>query len=122
MNNHIDEGQLSHAISPRHSIGVRLSLSVLGVAIGVFVVGLLVYIYFQEDQVKEKTMTYAEMQLTEQICEAEKLLVGNETMTEKEKEDSVLRIIKDIKPYKHSFCILLDASGHYLLLLLSAKP
>lgn len=115
MNNHIDEGQLSHAISPWHSIGVRLSLSVLGVAIGVFVVGLLVYIYFQEDQVKEKTMTYAEMQLTEQICEAEKLLVGNETMTEKEKEDSVLRIIKDIKPYKHSFCILLDASGHYLL-------
>ena len=115
MNNEMDKGPLNHAISPWHSIGVRLSLSVLGVAIGVLVVGLLVYIYFQEDQVKEKTMMLAEMQLTEQICEAEKLMVGDTTLTDKEKEDSVMRIIQSIKPYKHSYCILLDSSGHYLL-------
>ena len=111
----MDKGPLNHAISPWHSIGVRLSLSVLGVAIGVLVVGLLVYIYFQEDQVKEKTMMLAEMQLTEQICEAEKLMVGDTTLTDKEKEDSVMRIIQSIKPYKHSYCILLDSAGHYLL-------
>ena len=111
----MDKGPLNHAISPWHSIGVRLSLSVLGVAIGVLVVGLLVYIYFQEDQVKEKTMMLAEMQLTEQICEAEKLMVGETTLTDKEKEDSVMRIIQSIKPYKHSYCILLDSAGHYLL-------
>ena len=111
----MDKEPLNHAISPWHSIGVRLSLSVLGVAIGVLVVGLLVYIYFQEDQVKEKTMMLAEMQLTEQICEAEKLMVGDTTLTDKEKEDSVMRIIQSIKPYKHSYCILLDSSGHYLL-------
>ena len=115
MNNNIDEGRLNHAISPWHSIGVRLSLSVLGVVIGVFVVGLLVYIYFQEDRVKQETMAFAEKQLTEQLFEAEKLLIGNEAMTEKEKEDSVMGIIKNIKPYKHSYCILLDSAGHYLL-------
>ena len=96
----MDKGPLNHAISPWHSIGVRLSLSVLGVAIGVLVVGLLVYIYFQEDQVKEKTMMLAEMQLTEQICEAEKLMVGDTTLTDKEKEDSVMRIIQSIKPFQ----------------------
>ena len=104
-----------NAISPWNSIGVRLSLSILGVAIGVFVVGLLIYIYFQEDNVKQETMLRAEMQLTEQICEAEKLLIGDTTLTDKEKTDSVMHIIQRIKPYKHSFCILLDANGHYLL-------
>ena len=104
-----------NAISPWNSIGVRLSLSILGVAIGVFVAGLLIYIYFQEDNVKQKTMLRAEMQLTEQICEAEKLLIGDTTLTDKEKTDSVMHIIQRIKPYKHSFCILLDANGHYLL-------
>jgi sigma-B regulation protein RsbU (phosphoserine phosphatase) len=87
----------------------------LGVAIGVFVVGLLIYIYFQEDNVKQETMLRAEMQLTEQISEAEKLLIGDTTLTDKEKTDSVMHIIQRIKPYKHSFCILLDANGHYLL-------
>ena len=104
-----------NAISPWNSIGVRLSLSILGVAIGVFVVGLLIYIYFQEHNVKQETMLRAEMQLTEQICEAEKLLIGDTTLTDKEKTDSVMHIIQRIKPYKHSFCILLDANGHYLL-------
>ena len=104
-----------NAISPWNSIGVRLSLSILGVAIGVFVAGLLIYIYFQEDNVKQETMLRAEMQLTEQICEAEKLLIGDTTLTDKEKTDSVMHIIQRIKPYKHSFCILLDANGHYLL-------
>ena len=104
-----------NAISPWNSIGVRLSLSILGVAIGVFVVGLLIYIYFQEDNVKQETMLRAEMQLTEEICEAEKLLIGDTTLTDKEKTDSVMHIIQRIKPYKHSFCILLDANGHYLL-------
>ena len=60
-------------------------------------------------------MLRAEMQLTEQICEAEKLLIGDTTLTDKEKTDSVMHIIQRIKPYKHSFCILLDANGHYLL-------
>lgn len=104
-----------NAISPWNSIGVRLSLSILGVAIGVFVVGLLIYIYFQEDNVKQETMLRAEMQLTEEICEAEKLLIGDTTLSDKEKTDSVMHIIQRIKPYKHSFCILLDANGHYLL-------
>ena len=104
-----------NAISPWNSIGVRLSLSILGVAIGVFVAGLLIYIYFQEDNVKQETMLRAEMQLTEEICEAEKLLIGDTTLSDKEKTDSVMHIIQRIKPYKHSFCILLDANGHYLL-------
>ncbi len=115
MNDSFDDRQLYAGISPWHSIGVRLSLSVLGVAIGVFVAGLLVYVYFQEDQVKHETMMFAELQLTEQICEAEKLLVGDTTLSETAKQDSVMQIIRNIKPYKHSFCILLDSSGHYLL-------
>ena len=115
MNDNFDDRQLYAGISPWHSIGVRLSLSVLGVAIGVFVAGLLVYVYFQEDQVKHETMMFAELQLTEQICEAEKLLVGDTTLSVTEKQDSVMQIIQNIKPYKHSFCILLDSSGHYLL-------
>ena len=115
MNNDFDNGQFVDGFSPWHTIGVRLSLSILGVVIGVFVVGLLVYVYFQEDLVKEKTMVFAELQLTEQISKAERVLMGDTTLTETEKKDSVLRIIKNIKPYKHSYCILLDSTGHYLL-------
>lgn len=115
MDDTSEKKNFNNAISPWNSIGVRLSLSILGVAIGVFVVGLLIYIYFQEDNVKQETMLRAEMQLTEQICEAEKLLIGDTTLTDKEKTDSVMHIIQRIKPYKHSFCILLDANGHYLL-------
>ena len=115
MDNTSEKKNFYNAISPWNSIGVRLSLSILGVAIGVFVVGLLIYIYFQEDNVKQETMLRAEMQLTEEICEAEKLLIGDTTLTDKEKTDSVMHIIQRIKPYKHSFCILLDANGHYLL-------
>lgn len=115
MDDTSEKKNFNNAISPWNSISVRLSLSILGVAIGVFVVGLLIYIYFQEDNVKQETMLRAEMQLTEQICEAEKLLIGDTTLTDKEKTDSVMHIIQRIKPYKHSFCILLDANGHYLL-------
>ena len=85
MNNDFDNGQFVDGFSPWHTIGVRLSLSILGVVIGVFVVGLLVYVYFQEDLVKEKTMVFTELQLTEKIGEAERLLMGDTTLTETEK-------------------------------------
>lgn len=97
-----------------NSLSLRLCVSIFFVAMLVFLTGFAVYLYFQEDRVKEDTVYKAQMALNEHVLEAEKVLMINDTVPDSIRLGKALSVVHQIKPYKNSYVIVVDSDGQFL--------
>lgn len=96
------------------SFAARLSLAILLIVAGVFLVATLSIIYFQQEQLKEKTASKAKAQLHDAVMQMRlanaEALVKRDTLTTQE----FIRILETVQPYKDSFTLMADDSGELL--------
>ena len=93
------------------SFSARLSVTILVIAAGVFLIAMLTYLYFSEESVKENSAVKARTQLhdavmTMRIQTAEAAVKGD-TMGMKD----YVSILQTVKPYKHAITLMTDRSG-----------
>ncbi len=96
------------------SFSSRLSVTILLVAAGVFLAAMLTYLYYSEETVKEETAAKAKNQLHDAVIkvrmqECEAKMKGDTLST-----DSIVSIIKQVKPYPHSFTLVATQEGKFL--------
>ena len=125
MNTENDYIKFSDSMMPQNSIAVRIGLTILGIAIAVFVIGLVAYISIQEDRVKEEAVITAHYSLKETALNVEKYLVReqynreglpmNALLQDSMVIDSIRHIMDKMHPYHHSYNILLDNDGKYII-------
>ena len=125
MNTENDYIKFSDSVMPQNSIAVRIGLTILGIAIAVFVIGLVAYISIQEDRVKEEAVITAHYSLKETALNVEKYLVReqynreglpmNALLQDSMVIDSIRHIMDKMHPYHHSYNILLDNDGKYII-------
>lgn len=125
MNTENDYIKFSDSVMPQNSIAVRIGLTILGIAIAVFVIGLVAYISIQEDHVKEEAVITAHYSLKETALNVEKYLVReqynreglpmNALLQDSMVIDSIRHIMDKMHPYHHSYNILLDNDGKYII-------
>ena len=106
--------EFSDQRTPINSLSLRLCVSIFFVATIVFIAGFAVYLYFQEDRVKEDSVYKAQLDLNEQVLEAEKLLLSADSIPDSIRMENALTLLRQIKPYKNSYVIVIDHEGHIL--------
>ena len=93
------------------SFSARLSVAILVIAAGVFLIAMLTYLYLSEESVKESSAVEARIQLHDavmamRIQTAESALRGDTLGME-----DYVSILRTVKPYKHAFTLMTDRSG-----------
>ena len=93
------------------SFSARLSVAILVIAAGVFLIAMLTYLYLSEESVKENSAVEARIQLHDavmamRIQTAEFALRGDTLGME-----DYVSILRNVKPYKHAFTLMTDRSG-----------
>ena len=96
------------------SFAARLSFAILAIAAGVFLAAMLTFLYFQQEKVKEDTALKARTQLHDAVMRmriraAEAKAIGDTVNTAE-----LIRILKWVQPYKHSFTLMVDEKGKLL--------
>lgn len=96
------------------SFAARLSLAILLIAAGVFLVAILAFFYFQQEQVKEQTASMAKAQLHDAVMRMRlsnaEAQMQRDTMT----TDGFIRILQTVQPYKNSFMLMVNDAGELL--------
>jgi sigma-B regulation protein RsbU (phosphoserine phosphatase) len=96
------------------SFAARLSLAILLIAAGVFLVAILAFFYFQQEQVKEQTASMAKAQLHDAVMRMRlsnaEAQMQRDTMT----TDGFIRILQTVQPYKNSFTLMVNDAGELL--------
>ena len=93
------------------SFSARLSVAILLIAAGVFLVALLTYLYFSEEQVKEETAVKARTELHDAVLKMHLRAVEKEARGDTLVIADFVAILQSVRPYKHSFTLLADSTG-----------
>lgn len=96
------------------SFSARLSLAILIIAAGVFLVAMLTYLYFSEETVKEETALKARVQLHDAVADMRIRISETEVRGGTMRIEDLVSILKTVKPYKHSFVLMTDDTGKFL--------
>ncbi len=98
----------------RKSFAARLSISILVIAAGVFLVAMLTYLYFFQESVKEESAVRARTQLHDAVMnmrlKSAESMLHNDSLPLSFYTD----ILRDVKPYKHSVTLLTNDKGELL--------
>lgn len=90
------------------SFSARLSMAILFIAAGVFLVAMLTYLYFSEEAVKNESATKARTELHDAVINMRIMMAQNgDTIQAKD----FIRVLQTVKPYKHSFTLMTDRTG-----------
>ena len=95
----------------RKSFAARLSFSILGIAAAVFLVGLITFLYFQQEMVKEETAKKASEQLHDAAIHMQVHAIKNESTNKLASTTDFINILKTVMPYAHSFTLMTDGDG-----------
>ena len=96
------------------SFAARLSLAILIIAAGVFLVAMLVNLYFSQEKVKEETALKARTQLHDAVMDMRLMECAMALRGDTADVDDFLGILKKVKPYRHSFTLMTDAQGQFV--------
>lgn len=96
------------------SFSARLSLTILGIAAGVFMVAMLMYLYFQEGAMRDRSSLKARTELHDAVMtmrlRAAEAAMRNDTL----RQEDFVGILQTVQPYKHSFTLMTDSVGHFV--------
>jgi sigma-B regulation protein RsbU (phosphoserine phosphatase) len=96
------------------SFSARLSLTILGITAGVFMVAMLAYLYFQEGAMRERSSLKARTELHDAVMtmrlRAAEAAMKNDTLH----QEDFVGILQTVQPYKHSFTLMTDSVGHFV--------
>lgn len=96
------------------SFAARLSLAILVIAAGVFLAAMLTYLYFSEESVKEETAMKARTQLQLTVMNMRLAAAEAESKYDTLKQSDFVQMIRELKPYEHSFAMLADGEGQII--------
>ena len=101
--------EYNYDLAFRKSFAARLSFAILLIAAGVFLAVMLIYLFAQQERIKEETALKARTQLHDAVMhislEAVKHKATGDTLTDSE----IIRLLQAVQPYEHSFTLLTDA-------------
>lgn len=92
------------------SFSARLSTAILLIAAGVFLAALLTYLYFSEEQVKEKTALKARTELHDAVMAMRLQAAEAEARGDTMGVAEYVALLQAVKPYKHSFTLMTDSA------------
>lgn len=96
------------------SFSARLSLTILSIAAGVFLVAMLTYLYFQEESVKEESALKARTELHDAVMtmrlRATEATMRGDTL----RQEDFIGILQTVQPYRHSFTLMTDSARRFV--------
>ena len=96
------------------SFSARLSLTILGIAAGVFLVAMLTYLYFQEGSMKEESALKARTELHDAVMTMRLRAAEAATRNDTLHQEDFIGILATLRPYKHSFTLMTDSAGRFV--------
>ena len=98
------------------SFSARLSVAILLIAAGVFLVAMLTYLYFSEESVKVESAQKAKTQLHDAVVDLRIRAAQAASQGDTLQVEEYIGALQRVKPYKHSFTLMTDASGQFIYL------
>lgn len=96
------------------SFSARLSLTILGIAAGVFLVAMLTYLYFQEGAMKEWSALKAKTELHNAVMTMHLRVAEAALRSDTLKQEDFISILRTVQPYKHSFTLMTDSVKRFV--------
>ena len=93
------------------SFSMRLSLAILTIAASVFLVALLIYFYFEEETVREKTAQKARTELHDAVLDMRMKAVTAQAQGDTVSMSQLIQILAAVHPYRHSCTLMADSTG-----------
>lgn len=93
------------------SFSARLSVAILIIAAGVFLVALLTYLYFSEELVKEETAIKARTELHDAVLMMRLRATEAEARGDTMGVADYVALLQEVRPYRHSFTLMADSAG-----------
>ena len=93
------------------SFSARLSVAILIIAAGVFLVALLTYLYFSEELVKEETAIKARTELHDAVLMMRLRATEAEARGDTMGVADYVALLQEVRPYRHSFTLMADSTG-----------
>ena len=93
------------------SFSARLSVAILVIAAGVFLIAMLTYLYYSEEQVKEESAGKARTQLHDAVIDLRIKAAEAEALGDTLQATDYISRLREVKPYQHAYTLMTDSEG-----------
>ena len=93
------------------SFSARLSVAILVIAAGVFLIAMLTYLYYSEEQVKEESAGKARTQLHDAVIDLRIKAAEAEALGDTLQATDYISRLREVKPYQHAYTLMTDPEG-----------